>query len=131
MILLASQDMRGSFDRLIRYDFSIPACWDQPATIRLHAQTADLWRTNNDHDYRENGMTYRGRPKLECEAENPEELAATAAYRWVTNLTQCIFLTSHNTPFRTEMYTFLFGMVHCGIRGGDVTWSLCRLKSTA
>ena len=32
-----------------------------------------------------------------------------------SQIPQCTCPTSHNAPFRTEMCTFLFWMVHCGI----------------
>ena len=36
-----------------------------------------------------------------------------------SQIPQCICSLSHNAPFRTEMCTFLFWMVHCGI------WNRC------
>ena len=37
----------------------------------------------------------------------------------ISQILQCIYSISHNAPFRTEMCTFLFWMVHCGI------WNRC------
>ena len=37
--------------------------------------------------------------------------------RPTSQIPQCICPISHNSPFRTEMYTFLFWMVNCGIWG--------------
>ena len=39
--------------------------------------------------------------------------------RPVSQIPQCTCSISHNAPFRTEMCTFLFWMVHCGI------WNRC------
>ena len=36
-------------------------------------------------------------------------------YRPISQIPQCTCLTSHNTQFRTEMYSFLFWMVYCGM----------------
>ena len=35
--------------------------------------------------------------------------------RAISQIPQCTNSISHNTPFRIEMYTFLFHIVHCGI----------------
>ena len=43
-----------------------------------------------------------------------------SAHNWpISQIPQCTCSISHNTPFRTEMCTFLFWMVHCGI------WDRC------
>ena len=39
--------------------------------------------------------------------------------RPISQIPQCICSISHNAPFRTEMYPFLFWMVNCGI------WNWC------
>ena len=40
-----------------------------------------------------------------------------AILNWpVAQFPQCTSLTPHNAPFRTEMCTFLFWMMHCGIQ---------------
>ena len=41
--------------------------------------------------------------------------------RPISQIQQCTNSISHNAPFRTEMCTFLFWMVHCGI------WNRCIL----
>ena len=50
-----------------------------------------------------------------CEAY----LYTTSRLGLIWFLSQCTCSISHNTPFRTEMCTFLFWMVHCGI------WNRC------
>ena len=37
----------------------------------------------------------------------------------ISQIPQCICSISHNTPYRTEMWTLLIWMVHCGI------WNMC------
>ena len=52
-------------------------------------------------------------------------LRPTDAYSWVnwpnSQIPECTCSISHNAPFRTEMWTFLFWMEHCGI------WNRCIL----
>ena len=43
----------------------------------------------------------------------------TAQYRSFSQIPHCICSISHNAHFRTEMCTFLFWMMHCGI------WNRC------
>ena len=43
-------------------------------------------------------------------------------YRPISQIRKCTSPISHNTPFRTEMCTFLFWMEHCGI------WDWCIAK---
>ena len=42
--------------------------------------------------------------------------------RPVSQIPQCTCSISHNTPFKTEMCTFLFWVVHCGI------WNRCPVE---
>ena len=49
-----------------------------------------------------------------------QKIATNSAFSLSINwpnsqIPQCTCPISHNAPFRTEMYTFLFWMVHCGI----------------
>ena len=47
-------------------------------------------------------------------------LATSWVYTWPNSqIPRCTCSISHNATFRTEMYTFLFWMVHCGI------WNWC------
>ena len=41
---------------------------------------------------------------------------------YIQIIAQCICSISHNVPFRTEMCTFLFWMVHCGIGSRCIVW---------
>ena len=46
---------------------------------------------------------------------NIEIFVSMSVMNWPNTIPKCPCSISHNAPFRTEMYTFLFWMEHCGI----------------
>ena len=67
--------------------------------------------------FRERGNPLLGNETQVPKCENCHRLAIIDVT--ISQIPQCTSFIYHNAPFRTEMCTFLFWMVHCGI------WNWC------